>query len=63
MTDIISVIRNKRKEAIADMEEPIIQLELKLVNMLLEYVEGIEEDKKKLMTDLAWVNMTLGKQR
>jgi len=61
MMDILNLIIQKRADAIADMEEPIIRLTLEQVNQVLKKINDLEGVKKTLMHDLAIVNIQLGK--
>jgi len=60
--DIVTRIRHKRAEAIADMEEPVIRLTLEETNQMLQKIDDLEGVKKTLMNDLAVVNIQLGKK-
>lgn len=62
MSDILKTIREKRADAIADMEEPIIYLTLEETNQVLQKIDDLEGVKKTLMNDLAVVNLQLGKK-
>ena len=63
MSDILKTIREKRADAIADMEEPIIRLTLEETNQVLQKIDDLEGVKKTLMHDLATVNIQLGKDK
>lgn len=57
--DTLSMIRSKRADAIADMDEPIICFTLEQTNKVLKLIDDLQSDKKTLMTDLAMVNLQL----
>jgi len=57
------MIRHKRADAIATMEEPIICFTLEQINRVLEKIDDLEGVKKTLMHDLATVNVQLGRVR
>jgi len=61
--DTLSMIRHKRADAIATMEEPIICFTLEQINRVLEKIDDLEGVKKTLMHDLATVNVQLGRVR
>lgn len=63
MSDILKIIRTRRADAIADMEEPIIRLTLEETNQVLQKIDDLEGVKKTLMHDLATVNIQLGKAK
>jgi len=58
--DTLSMIRHKRADAIATMEEPIIRFTLEQMNLVLKLIDDLESDKKTLMNDLAVINIQLG---
>jgi hypothetical protein len=61
--DTVTMIRTKRADAIADMEEPIIRFTLDEINQVLQKIDDLEGVKKTLMHDLATVNIQLGKDK
>lgn len=58
--DTLSMIRYKRANAIATMENPIVTFSLEEINGVLKLIDDLESDKKSLMNDLAMVNLQLG---
>lgn len=60
--DTLSMIRSKRADAIADMDEPIICFTLEQINRVLQKIDDLEGVKKTLMNDLAVINIQLRKR-
>ena len=58
--DTLSMIRYKRANAIATMENPIVTFSLEEINGVLKLIDDLESDKKSLMNDIAMVNLQLG---
>jgi len=57
--DTLSMIRSKRADAIADMDEPIVCFTLEQINKVLLLIVDLERAKKSLMNDLAVINIQL----
>ena len=55
--DTLSMIRYKRANAIATMENPIVTFSLEEINGVLKLIDDLESDKKSLMNDLAMVHL------
>ncbi len=60
MSETLNMIRYKRADAIATMENPIVTFSLEEINLVLKLIDDLESDKKSLMNDLAMVNLQLG---
>ncbi len=60
MSETLNMIRYKRADAIATMENPIVTFSLEEINLVLELIDDLKSDKKILMNDLAMVNLQLG---
>jgi len=60
VSETLNMIRYKRADAIATMENPIVTFSLEEINLVLKLIDDLESDKKSLMNDLAMVNLQLG---
>jgi len=60
VSETLNMIRYKRADAIATMENPIVTFSLEEINLVLELIDDLKSDKKILMNDLAMVNLQLG---
>ena len=58
--NVVHILRTRRADAIADMEEPIIYLTLEETNLVLQKIDDLEGVKKTLMHDPAVINIQLG---